>query len=323
MPFSRDKLKNVTTIVTHANCPDGVASALVLKHALSRAKVIFLSYGTDDFMNLPATPGMLFCDISPPPTRVEEFVRVGAIVLDHHRSARAVVDAFGDNGVFADEKEEPGVSGAMLAYANVWVALRPNAPVDMLQESVVREFARLVGIRDTFQRKSGDWATACALSEVLKFFSANALLENPIYFFDTVFSQHLVLGMTLYDKRIATARRERDRAYRVDILDNMNVAIVPTLNTTDIADVFDEDVLDAVPDVIVGFGYFVEKDVVKLSLSLRSHKDFDCSAFAKHYGGGGHVKAAGCTFTVIELDVQPFTYIVDKIVEFIDPTAVL
>ncbi len=115
-----EKLSAVRRVIVHANCADGMASAMILHDALPDAEVVFLQHGTAEFLSLPATTGMLFCDISPPADRVAEFVGVGAIVLDHHKTVRDVVEAFGDCGVFADETKEPGVSGALLAYREVW-----------------------------------------------------------------------------------------------------------------------------------------------------------------------------------------------------------
>lgn len=320
MTIAIEKLVAVRTVVVHANCPDGTASAIILRHAMSGVKVVFLSYGTEDYEKFPATEGLLFCDLSPPAARADEFVAAGTIVLDHHRSARDVVAKFGDNGVFADERTEIGVSGAALAFTHVWKPLMlrgiadASGPIEGFQQKAVQDFATLVGIRDTFVRSSPRWNEACGISEVLRFYPPTKFVDEPIKFFDHI-ADHAELGATLYKKHLDSARRERDRSFRTEF-GNVSVAIVPTLSTTDIADVFDEP-MENVPDVVIGFGFFSEKNVPKISLSLRSHKDFDCSAFAKRFGGGGHIRAAGCTQELSALDVQPYTYVLDMLEEFL------
>ncbi|HZL96812.1 MAG TPA: hypothetical protein VFB99_24365 [Vicinamibacterales bacterium] len=60
-----DLLRQVTRIVTHADCADGIASAMLLHDALPEATVEFVQYNTPEWRDLAATPGMLFCDMIP------------------------------------------------------------------------------------------------------------------------------------------------------------------------------------------------------------------------------------------------------------------
>lgn len=125
-----EKLRSVRVVVCHAYperpCPDGVASALLLRSAFNElfdeesidVEVVFVAHG-DQLEALEARPGMLFCDIAPPAARAKEFVEVGAIVLDHHATARPVVELF-EHHAFGDEEKEPGVSGAVLAFREVY-----------------------------------------------------------------------------------------------------------------------------------------------------------------------------------------------------------
>jgi len=112
-------LKGVNRIIVHGNCPDGMASAILLYDAL-KIEPEFHIHGLYNFQNLKITPNTLFCDICPPEHLVDKFVDAGGIVLDHHKAAESFVKKFGERGVFADEKDEPGVSGATLAYLEVW-----------------------------------------------------------------------------------------------------------------------------------------------------------------------------------------------------------
>lgn len=131
-----ETLREVTHVYTHAHCPDGLASAMILKDAFRmlgmEPKIEFLVHGTDEHRLAGWGDGMfaLFCGIAPHPEAVEgrmvgQFsgppLEMPGIVLDHHKGAEDIVRSFGDRGVFADEKAEPGISGAVLAWREVWV----------------------------------------------------------------------------------------------------------------------------------------------------------------------------------------------------------
>ena len=50
------------------------------------------------------------------------------------------------------------------------------------------------------------------------------------------------------------------------------------------------------------FAYETEKDLYKVS--LRSKKEVDVSVIAEYFGGGGHVRAAGCMMPGTVYDVM-------------------
>jgi hypothetical protein len=290
-------LHDVRTIVTHDNCSDGLASALLLKAALPEARILFVQYGTPALVELAAEPGMLFCDMSPPAARVNEFIDAGAIVLDHHATARGVVEAFGARGVFGDENTEPGVSGAVLALRAVGAdTFGPAA----------RELATLAGIRDTWQRSSPRWTEACAQHEALMFWPRAKWLEAPI----DAWSRLLDIGPTLIDRRAESVRRALDRALRV-VISGVRVVFLDGVElTSDAAEALGEEA-----DLVAGFGYRAdEASRLTLAFSMRSHTDFDCAAFAKHEGGGGHTRAAGFSIPSDPMeDKTPYRVLRDRL----------
>lgn len=315
MSLSLEDLNNVRTILVHKNCPDGTASGMILKHALNRP-VVFLQYGTDEYTNLQATPGMLFCDATPPQDRVQEFVDAGAIVLDHHKGAQGIVARFGDHGVFADEKEDPGVCGAVLAYREVWVPLL--GPMESIED-----FAIVAGIRDTWQTKDSRWDEACAQASWVMFFGEDECLKTPIFgdpdrwafrqsVGDMLFAEH----MRKITKAVGGSFRTRIHGLKVAILQGAS-------NSSDSAEMFGE---ESEVDIVVGFSYYDEVDPdreqwasefskgLKLVCSCRTRTAFDVSKLAKFYGGGGHTKAAGFTTRIEEWHRNPYS----KILELID-----
>lgn len=303
-----DDLQSVTTIVTHADCPDGISSGLILLDALPNAEVVFTTYNTEPYRNLPAKPGMLFCDITPPRERAQEFVKVGAFVRDHHRGARDIVALFGERGVFADE---PGVSGAMLAYRD-WSAIVGNGPW-LAQDNWFR-LAELAGIRDTWQRQDPRWREACAQAAALCFWPWPSLIRPADIRMTVLWQRHLLglleIGETLLVRDEATARRCLSESSRVLVTGPAGglKAIVfegGSHESSNVADLVD----GAAADIVMAWHYRQEGERLLLDVSCRSRGAFKVVDLAKHFGGGGHDRAAGFTVAVERNDPQPVTHI--------------
>jgi len=280
-----EKLQAVRVIVSHAECPDGIASAMILRDVLPAAEVVMIHHGSEGHRDLLAVPGMLFCDMSPPRARVQEFVDAGAIVLDHHRTARDIVEAFGEHGVFADEMQYPGVSGALIAFTYVWRPLAWRADDVMIAQ--VREFARIVGVRDTWQRDSPDWRRACEQAEMLLFFPDWLIL--PTFTREAGNISRMTVGRYLVAKHEVRVKQKVERAYRFTSSHGTRVLVFEGLSyASDAAELVGQDA-----DLVVGFSFDSRGTDQVLNFSTRSHTSFDCAAFCAANGGGGHKFAAG------------------------------
>lgn len=284
--------REITTIVTHDSCADGLASAMILRAAAPRAEVIFLKHGTRELAQLPAKPGMLFCDIAPPADRVLEFVNAGASVLDHHKTAREVVAAFGDRGVFADEAADPGVSGALLAY---WATTPEFANAGMLR------FAELVGICDTWQRQDPRWDEALALQNALVFWPREKWFAACDSKSHSEWEKLLAIGPTLVAKREEEVTYAIRKGSRFTVNGIRVLAIASPKLTSSVVDRLHDEV-----DLVVGFDFICDDSNEKVVYSLRSHTDFDCAAFAKSNGGGGHRQAASFVASLDATDLHPY-----------------
>jgi len=75
----------VTKLITHDSCADGLASAMIVKDALPAVEVVFAQYGTPSLEELEPSPGLLFCDLTPPRARAQAFADAGAICADCRR----------------------------------------------------------------------------------------------------------------------------------------------------------------------------------------------------------------------------------------------
>ena len=312
--ISTEKLKAVKTLVCHGpGCADGVASAMLLKDALSDndPEIIFCQYGKQQ-QELEVKPGMLFCDFSPHKDQVQAHIEAGTIVLDHHKWTKGVVEAFGDNGVFADEKDEPGVSGAVLAFREVWVPLLGDVRFGQTQRAQV--FAILAGVYDTWQ--TGDpelWALGRVQERALRNFSPKELLGKSHPFADVPdseqwWSEKLLVGKALIDKLDADVAGALKGAYRYNTPAGTRVIIFEGTVLTSIA----AEVVDQAADLIIGYNYMIEGDDDALMIiSTRSHTGYDCMKFCGEFGGGGHSAAAGFskTWKVKDGDKDPYSIV--------------
>lgn len=276
-----DSLLATRTIVTHESCADGIASAIILRDALLNARVEFVQYNTPAHRDLRVTPGMLLCDMTPPAARVQEFVDAGAIVLDHHKGALEIVEAFGDRGVFADETTEPGVSGATLAFREVWMPLSGDVPADTARW--LHDFSSLAGIRDTWQRDHARWREACAQAAALRFWMPDMLIGQSL---DDI-PARLEIGETLLQRDEARDERSIAEAYRFEV-GGIRVVAFEGLHTSDIAERLDGEV-----DLVLGWRYRMEEGRARMDVSCRSNGAVSALALAKANGGGGHERAAG------------------------------
>jgi oligoribonuclease NrnB/cAMP/cGMP phosphodiesterase (DHH superfamily) len=267
-------------------------------------ELIFVQHGTDKYKTLEAKPGMLFADIVPPPDRAQEFIDTGALVLDHHKKVQSVVEAFGENGIFADEEKDPGISGTSLVFEHVWKPLREG---NVIQAIFAQRFARLAGIRDTWQRDSPDWREACAQAEILMFFPVERWLKSNLTMIAAQWGrEYRPIGEVLLERKEASTAKLLAQTYRFQSMKGTRVAMFNNLHSSDVADALDKEV-----DLVVGFSYSTEiVDSVqkrKLILSTRSHTGYDCARFCAAYSGGGHTAAAGCSVPLLNMGEDPYT----------------
>jgi oligoribonuclease NrnB/cAMP/cGMP phosphodiesterase (DHH superfamily) len=285
------ELEQVKKIVVHTPCMDGLASAMILLDAISDAEVVFCNYGTQQ-LELECEPGMLFCDFTPARERVSEYVKAGTIVLDHHVYAKDIVEAFGANGVYGND--EPGVSGAVLAYRHVWCPVfdRPWAPGHRAPNATGR-FAEFVGIRDTWQKDHPRWNEARELHAVLEAFPKEHWLteggiRNALDALD-----HGVGAALLQSKQRELAQIASRSVLRriVSVSGKQQTWGLSAVNAALVSDLA-ELLRTLGVDVLVNVQTEIEDGSVWFRVSLRSAV-VDVGALAKRYDGGGHKAAAG------------------------------
>lgn len=339
-----ETLKKITVIYTHANCPDGLASAMILKDAFRRLwmepRIEFLVHGTKEHRvaGREVRDGelALFCDIAPStanddgaPFLNTAFWASGgkhAIVLDHHKGAEDIVRSFGVDGVFADEKQEPGVSGAVLAWREVWLAVAEymdfacDRPIQGTHQKAVENFALCVGARDTWQTKDprfarGQWISKMLMSKPRDYWLGHVpfLDETEEMFGRELFAQHELAVQQAVDQ-CALYRIESPRlAVRIFQEQTAGFRL-----TSDVAEELRTKGDEC--DVVAGFSFIVDKpgDEPKFLVSLRAGvSGFDVARFAKFMGGGGHTAAAGFSVPVEKVENGPYKFIVGCLIRYL------
>jgi hypothetical protein len=312
MPIPVEKLQDLKHIVVHDKCGDGTASAMILKLCFPYADVEFVQYDNEKHRTLPVRPDTIFADFSPHAEQVKEFIQAEAVVLDHHKTQRQIVAEFGELGVFGDEATEPGVSGAVLAYREVWVPMMQGSgsPYRPLMGPLIEDFALLAGIRDTWQNKHPRWIEANEMNSALTFWPSESLLGlDP-----REWRAKLELGPLLYKRRMDWAKKCGDGAWRFTTAKGTKVAVFQGLKAaSDAAEYLDLAGDDT--DLVFAFDVFLVDGEPAMVCTTRSHTDFDCGSFAKTFpGGGGHTRAAGFKVRLQPDDPNPF-YLAKRLVE--------
>jgi len=288
--ISRDKLKQVRKVIAHGGrCADGRASAMIInkayQHVNMQIPIEFVMHNTKEHHDLVPEPGLLFVDFSVPPEKADAFFEAGTLILDHHRGPKGenkkIVQRFEEAGlgVFADEDDDPGVSGALLAYNHVW------EPLTGLPDLYMRGFAELAGVRDTWQKKDPRWKTAFEQHEAIQFWPEEHLLKADV----PKWPQLLKLGEILVSRKEATILKVSENLYHWTSKAGTRVCTFQgTKLSSDMAELLDNKV-----DLVMAFDFRQEGDKISVIYSTRSHTHFDCSKLCGHYGGGGHTRAAG------------------------------
>jgi oligoribonuclease NrnB/cAMP/cGMP phosphodiesterase (DHH superfamily) len=325
-----EKLRLTKVIYSHAHCPDGLASAMILKDAFRmlgmEPRIEFLTHGTKEHAQagISGDGVTLFCDIAPTPDVAQLTRATGTIiVLDHHKGAEALVRSFGDLSVFADEKLDPGVSGATLAWREVWEPVnRETGTHDFLMGAVpinVKEFAYCVGARDTWQTKDprfqrGQWISKMLMSKPAAHWlggTRRVELENGAVHdvperavLPYLHESEVEMGRALFEAHEEAVRQAVEQVVAYALIGAGVDVYLYVFQEQASGFRLCSDVAEALRQqtdgrtnaaVVAGFAYVVHEpgDSPQLVYSLRGLNGFDVAAFAKANGGGGHTAAAG------------------------------
>ncbi len=288
-------------VLYHANCHDGFGAACAVKmnKAYADATFIPVHYGDVKVENnklhvRDLNPGelsnldLVVVDFSLPmvDTAILAEECASFIWLDHHKTAFEMWLGPEHSGSYTMLDETPDrqmviglhmhKSGAMLA----WEYFHPNTPTPRL----------ILDIQDrdlwVFHRENSKAVHEALSLYGYSFESWIGLMTYPdAYDFLVTKGQVLVQAM---EKRVESALYKSVRTITLINVDGANQEFVSQNALNDISEIGNA-LCKATGFPSCTF-FIKDNDVI---CSLRSLRDFDVSAFAKNYGGGGHKNAAG------------------------------
>lgn len=333
--LTSEKLRSIRHVVTHANCPDGAASALILFDALTLpvTRIWFAQHGQNtitngrgdkaDLASLVSDGPVLFCDWTPPATSINPFAAAGAVFLDHHEGCQALIQGVAEEheecfSVYADNTKgwSRNWSGATLAYSQVYVPLRGHC-------DPIERMAHLAGVRDTWDKRDPEqFEQASAQAAALMFWPVSELLNRR-----RSVTELTAIGPILLEKRRADAREVFAGASPLSIEDPRGGELIGlcfdgVVLSSDVADLaagegdqpawwsaFADGDHDVQFDFVAGCltTAVPEGHAIRYSLRRRNPSEggsyrFDLLDFCKANGGGGHANAAGFTLRTPKLE---------------------
>lgn len=289
------KITTINTVYYHGSCPDGITAREVLKYALKGVK--FVPYYFTELRFIPKNA--LFIDCSPKDEQLEECLKAGCMVAEHHES---FVEGYNRlNNLYPGQMmlgdNEKAESGATLALQIVEM-LRGGSQHN---EDII-ELVRLISISDTWKKDDPSFDLARMYAGYIAFFGNDfceslrdlAKKEDVVRAFGAV--------QTRRQEVLAKgAIRTEENGFKVAFINDLNMSNAAELLRT-------QEGTDLIVGYIVKFDDRLNQNIV--IYSLRSKEDgFDVSKFAKANGGGGHKAAAG--FSI------PYVIGIDPIANFL------
>lgn len=258
-----------TYILYHDNCQDGFGSAYAAwKKYGDSAIYIPCAYGKPLPKDIPNGSTVFMIDYS---GSREEMIdwnnKYSFQVIDHHKTAEQNLKGLS----FAHF--DMTKSGALLA----WEFFNPRSPVPFLLSHI--------SDRDLWQFKLPDTK---AISIALFSYPYDFNVWDKLSTYDLANE-----GKTLLRYQDQIVDMICKKAYYTTLNDHKIVAVNATSHWSEVGST-----LAQWPDAKFAVSYYKDKDGYKWS--LRSVGDFDVSAIAKQFGGGGHLNASGFTSKTLE-----------------------
>lgn len=266
-------------VLYHSNCYDGFGAAYAAwKKFGNSAKYIPVSYGTPP-PEMPDASEIYIVDFSyDEKTIVDLSYKAKVVVLDHHKTAE-------ENLRPLIGKENPMVefdmnrSGALIA----WEYFHGDAMSAHRDPSVptIPQLIAHISDRDLWKfEMQGSKEVHAALVSTPFDFEVWDKLDVP-----TLIQEGA--GALKFQTQLVQNIINKSWIAKVGDHD------VPVVNTSNSWSEVGEALLAKYPDSPFAASFTAFKEITMWSLRSRAHEDFDVSAVAKKFGGGGHKNAAG------------------------------
>jgi len=312
-------LKNIKKVYYHGkcpDCPDGLASAIIISAALQNPKIQYipLFYNSHFYKNLNPELYTLFCDITPHKDTAALWVPYNPIVLDHHATQKEIVESF-KYGIY---KTNSAHSGARLAFEEVYCQTKKNSFFNNFYD----QFSNLAMIADTWKKMDREFDKSRYQAHGLSFYGADLLLNQTEQSFTELYPELLKVGEISFNNVMGGVREKADRIkYSYHTIraksghyEPIRIALCNSAkNVSELGDYVRDN-----ENVDLFVAWFLETvdDKTVVEIGLRSNNRISCAELAKQLNGGGHFNAAGCRIEGAEFLSQ--TNILKKIVDAIN-----
>ena len=276
-----------TYVYYHANCVDGIAAAAVAYLVFNqRASYHACHYGQELPVQPPNGARVYILDFSWPfNSQAREALlalskRCHVVVIDHHKTAKEALSGL-DFVTFDQDK-----CGAVLA----WEYFRDNAP-DLIFGPVPK-ILQYVQDRDLWQFRLPH---SRAVSAALASFAKDVVKWADLIDSNLVTSHLVTEGQAIlrYQRQLIE-RIAAQAIYPTFVGGHRAVKVHTSILQSEVC----EYLLEQYPDAVLAAAFYESPNgpvSTFRQVSLSSRPDFDVSAVAKQYGGGGHPQAAGYT----------------------------
>lgn len=304
--ISLDNLISIQSVYFHGSCADGIIAREILKTNAS-TKIKYIPYYFDELKTIPEKA--LFIDCSPKPHQVEECLKRGCLIADHHDTFKDSFMKFNDvypNAMMFGENEK-AESGAVLAY-RLFKKMKGYVANEELSD-----VADLIGISDTWHTEHKDFEFSRKLAKYVTFFG-NDFSESLQILLDPE-------GIALINAMGAVFQRESIKHAKSALSffagsRQLKVFFINDLNISDAAEILRN---DKGADLVVGWKVQTDAnphgngDPITV-FTLRSNDRFDCRTFAQAHGGGGHTRAAGFSMPFdFKSPVSPMSWLMSEL----------
>lgn len=274
-----------TAVLYHAHCADGFGAAwAVWKKIGDVADYLPCSYGAP-VPDVSQYAMVVLVDFSYPRAQLDDWRASGVlpVIIDHHKTAQADLEGY-PNATFDMEH-----SGAWLA----WRHFHPEVPAPPLVAYVQDRDLWTWGLDQSREVSAALWSTPMTFDAWSDF--AIRLEGSGEHGWHGVVREGAAI-LRYMDQQVDLITAQASLDYwtipRVDGLAGKVTLPVAVCNATNLWSEIGEALLRKFPDATFAASYYDSRHGTR-KWSLRSRGDFDVSAVAKRYGGGGHAAAAG------------------------------
>lgn len=279
---------NVTTnvlIVYHKVDWDGLMSAAIVLWSIGKADLLPMNYGDEvpPIKTLRQYETVYIVDFSLPKDIMED-IWDKVVWIDHHVSA---IKALGDTAY--EGIQDTSFSACELC----WMWFHPTEPMPRA--------VQLLGEYDIFEKtgRYADWDDILAFQLASRAIPLD--LPNAGHFLEM--SEAEIIKLLSTGRAIVSFKREEEKTAFSRLAWDVTIKGRPAkaLFANDMSSLICEQTLaNGDADIVILLNR-CNDTVFKASIRVSERSDFDASAFAREYSGGGHQKAAGCLFTVDEV----------------------